>query len=89
MKRKHGFISHQIDGIYYVVPVGNEIIENNYLIRCNETAFSIWMWLEKDMTEDDLVHNMQECYGIDQAKALIDVRKILQSLREKSLLEES
>ena len=88
MKRKKGFISHQDDGIYYIVPVGKTNEENHCLIRCNGTAFTVWNWLEEDTTEQDLVHRMKDHYGIDQSQAESDVRMILQTLREKNLLEE-
>lgn len=89
MKRKQGFISHQVNDIYYIVPVGSTSEDNHCLIRCNETAFSVWKWLENDMTTDELVQSMQQLYGIDQSQAEEDVEMILLTLREKHLLEEA
>ena len=89
MRRKKGFISHQADGVHYIVPVGKASTENHCLIRCNGTAFSVWNWLEEDTTEWELVHHMRDRYGIDQSQAENDVRMILQTLRNNNLLDES
>ena len=89
MKRKPGFISHQVKDIYYIVPIESASKNNHCFIRCNETAFSVWEWLEKDKTEIELVQSMQKRYSIDQSQAEEDVQMILQALRAKHLLEET
>lgn len=47
----------------------------------------VWTWLERPMTEDDILERVVERYDITQERARADVRRFLRELRRKSLVE--
>ena len=86
MKLKSDFITQEIDGTQFLVPVGGSSI--NGLARSNKSAAFIVDLLKEETTLDAIVDTMCAKYDADRATIAADVREILDKLRMLGALEE-
>ena len=87
MKLKTEFITHEIDGVQYLVPVGGEAFSG--LVRSNAAAAFILDCLREDITEEQIVDKMCRRYDAPREVIAADTAKCLNTLREIHALEES
>ena len=86
MKLKPDFMTHEIDGTQFLIPLGGEAFSG--VIRSNETAAFIVDALADDVTEEQLVERMLKEYNASREDAEEDVRSVLATLRSVGALEE-
>ena len=86
MKLKSDFITQEIDGTQFLVPVGGSSI--NGLARSNKSAAFIVDLLKEETTLDAIVDAMCAKYDADRDTITADVRTILDKLRLLGALEE-
>ncbi len=86
MKLKQDFLTHEIDGTQFLVPVGGESFQG--VIRNNKTAAFIVDCLKDHTTLDEIVQAMCEKYTVDRETVTADVEEILEKLRGIGALEE-
>lgn len=86
MKIKEGFILKEIANQYVVVPIGNQAINFNGMLRLNKTAKLLFEALSEEKDVNDLVILLQEHYDIDEKTALRDVKDFLTVLTSKDIL---
>ena len=86
MKLKSDFITQEIDGTQFLVPVGGSSI--NGLARSNKSAAFIVDLLKEETTLDSIVDAMCAKYDADRDTITADVRTILDKLRLLGALEE-
>jgi Coenzyme PQQ synthesis protein D (PqqD) len=86
MKIKEGFILKDVANQYVVVPIGNEAINFNGMLRLNKTAKLLFEALREEKEIDDLVLLLQEHYDINKDDALRDVKDFLKVLESKNIL---
>ncbi|MBQ8987432.1 MAG: PqqD family protein [Lachnospiraceae bacterium] len=86
MKLKSDFITQEIDGTQFLVPVGGSSI--NGLARSNKSAAFIVDLLKEETTLDAIVDAMSSKYDADRDTITADVRTILDKLRLLGALEE-
>ena len=86
MKLKDGFITHDIDGTQFLVPVGGEAFSG--LVRSNASAAFIVECLKEDTTEEAIVDKMCLKYDAPRATIAADVAEIINTLRGINALEE-
>ena len=86
MRLKNVFIIQVIDGVQYLVPVGEEQFSG--MLRNNKTAAFIVDRLKEETTEEAVVNAMFEKYEAPRDEIAADVKEILSTLRSVGALEE-
>ena len=86
MKLKDSFITHEIDGTQFLVPVGADDFSG--MVRSNETAAFIVNCLKEDISEDGIVDAMCAEYNAPREVIAADVKVILDKLRSVNALDE-
>lgn len=86
MRLKNDFIIQVIDGVQYLVPVGEEQFSG--MLRNNKTAAFIVDRLKEETTEEAVVNAMFEKYEAPRDEIAADVKEILSTLRSVGALEE-
>jgi len=86
MKLKDGFITHDIDGTQFLVPVGGEAFSG--LVRSNASAAFIVDCLKEDTDEETIVDKMCVKYDAPRATIAADVADIIRTLRGIGALED-
>ena len=85
MKIKGDYLLDTIGGEKMAVPI---TVNDGGLIRLNEVGAFLWEKLQGGTTEADLVKALTSEYDVKEEKATADVKKFLEKLRTKGLLEE-
>ena len=86
MKLKADFITQDIDGTQFLVPVGAENF--NGIVKSNETAAFIVDCLKEEISFDAIVDKMCEKYDAPRDVIASDVTEILSVLRKINAIEE-
>ena len=86
MKLKSDFITQDIDGTQFLVPVGAESFSG--IVKSNKTAAFIVNCLKKETTEDEITDLMCEKYDAPREKIAADVAYVIKTLREIDAIEE-
>ena len=90
MKQKQGFVLREVCGETVIVGEGVGTINFGKLISLNETAAMIWRKATElgDFTAEQLAEALCGTYDVDYARALEDVRRLLETWQETGLLED-
>lgn len=88
MKIKGDYLLDTIGGEKMAVPITVNDGGLAGLIRLNEVGAFLWEKLQGGTTEADLVKALTSEYDVKEEKATADVKKFLEKLRTKGLLEE-
>ena len=88
MKIKGDYLLDTIGGEKMAVPITVNDAGLAGLIRLNEVGAFLWEELQGGTTEADLVKALTSEYDVKEEKATADVKKFLEKLRTKGLLEE-
>ena len=86
MKLKEDFVTQDIDGTQFLVPVGAEAFSG--IVRSNKTAAFIVNCLKEETTEEKIVDAMCNKYAAPREEIAADVKEILDTLRKINALEE-
>ena len=86
MKLKDSFMTQDVDGIQFLVPVGQEFFSG--IVRSNPTAAFIVNQLKRDTTEEAIVEAMCREYDAPREQIASDVAEILSTLRRIRALDE-
>ena len=87
MKLKPDFITQDVEGTQFLVPVGADAFVG--IVRSNETAAFIVDLLKEETSEEKIIDAVYEKYDAPRAVITGDVRKILSTLRSIHALEEA
>ena len=89
MRQKQGFTLREVCGENVIVAEGIETVDFSKLISLNETAAMIWKKAKElgDFTAEQLAEALCGTYDVDYARALEDVRRLLETWQETGLLE--
>lgn len=85
MKIKGDYLLDTIGGEKMAVPI---TVNDGGLAGLNEVGAFLWEKLQGGTTEADLVKALTSEYDVKEEKATADVKKFLEILRTKGLLEE-
>ena len=88
MKVRNGYVLREIVGEYFIIPIGDESINNNRMITVNETGKILWDALQKDISFDGLMKIMLDTYDVDEQTLRADVDEFLTKIRDAGLLED-
>lgn len=86
MKLKGNYLTQNINGTQFLVPVGEGAFSG--MVRCNDTAAFIVDRLRRETTADAIVEAMCAAYDAPKETIAADVKKILDILRSVGALEE-
>ena len=86
MKLKPNFITQDIDGTQFLIPIGGEAF--NGIVRSNEPAAFIVDLLKEETNENALVAAMCAEYDAPREVLAADVAAVLEKLRSIGALEE-
>lgn len=87
-KLKEGFVVRKIGGQIVAVPVGRQTSEIHGMIALTESAELLWNALKDGAEESELVKIITDTYEVDESRALEDVKKFIQGLKEQGALYE-
>lgn len=86
MRLKDDFITQDIDGTQFLVPVGAEAFSG--IVRSNPTAAFIIDCLKEETTAEKIVDAMCAKYNAPREEISADVEEVLNTLRGINALEE-
>ena len=85
MKLKQDFVTQEIDGTQYLIPVGGEAFSG--VVRGNETVAFLVELLKQETTQEALVDAMASEYDAPREVLASDVARVLDVLREVGALD--
>ena len=86
MRLKKEFITQEIDGAQFLVPLGTEGFQG--VVRGNKTAAFVVNCLKEETTEEKIVDAMCAKYEAPRDQIAADVEKALAILRKINAVEE-
>lgn len=86
MKLKNEFTLREIAGDYIVVPTGENYLDFGAVISLNESGAFLWKMLQENKSEDELIADLVNEYGIDNTTATEDVSDFIGLLNTHGLL---
>lgn len=88
MKIVKGFEIKEIADNYVAIPTQDNIVDFSSIIMLNETSAFLWLKLENDLTEDELLSALLAEYDVDEKTAKEDVSKFISELKAAGVLED-
>ncbi len=86
MKLNEQFFLQEIDGLWYLVPLGGEAFSG--IVRTNETAAFVIERLREETSEAALIDAMAAEYDAPREVLAADVARVLDTLRSLNALDE-
>ena len=87
MKIKEGYVLRQVAGLWVVLPLAEETVNFNGMIKLNDCGALIWKNLERGCELDGLVNAVLSEYRITREQALADVTEFVENLSKVGCLE--
>ena len=75
MKIVNGFEIKEIADNFIAIPTQDNIVDFSSIIMLNETSAFLWLKLENDLTEEELVAALLAEYDVEEKTAREDVSK--------------
>ena len=86
MKIRPGFVLKDVSDVTIVVPAGAASLDFNGMVTLNETGKFLWVLLQNDTTEDELLKEMLKEYEVDEATARAGISRFVSELKKEGLL---
>lgn len=87
MRLVDGLMLREIAGSWVVVPVGERVVQLNYLMSLTESGALLWKELEKGAEVEDLKDILLKEYDVTLEEAEEDIQSFLKVLRDRELLQ--
>ena len=87
MKLKKDYVLRQVADTYVVLPLGQETISFNGMLKLNESGAMLWKALEQGADLEGLVKVLTAEYAVSQNQAWTDAEEFLEKLAEAGCLE--
>lgn len=87
MKIRDGFILKKIAGTFVAVPVRQNAVDMNAIIKLSESGAMLWSALEKGADRDDLIAALTAEYEVDEERAAEDIDRFIVRLQDAGVLE--
>lgn len=87
MKLKKDYVLRQIADTYVVLPLGQETISFDGMLKLNESGALLWKALETGADIDGLVHALKAEYIVSDAQARADAEEFLLKLAKAGCME--
>lgn len=88
MKIVNGFEIKEIADNYVAIPTEGNVVDFSSIIMLNETSAFLWLKLEQDLTEEELLSALLAEYDVDEKTAKEDVSKFISELKSAGVLED-
>ena len=88
MKLKKDYILRQIADTYVVLPLGQETVSFDGMLKLNESGALLWRALESGADIDGLVKALQAEYIVSDAQARADAEEFLFKLAKAGCVED-
>ncbi|MEE0969933.1 MAG: PqqD family protein [Clostridia bacterium] len=89
MKISDNFVVRKIGDSYYAVPLEKNPSIGNGMLKLNETAYFIWKKFEEGLEAASVAKLVCDEYAVDKDKAMEDVKRFSEKLKEVGALEGS
>jgi len=87
MRIRKNIMMTELGDDYVAIPVSGD---KSFMIRMNETAAEIWRGIEDGLNEQQIADRLREKYDqVDNETALNSVRKVVEDLKQKGILEDN
>ena len=87
MKIKQGYVLRQVADLWVVLPLAEETVNFNGMIKLNECGALLWKELERSCELEGLVDAMLAEYRVSREQARTDVAEFLENLSKVGCLE--
>ena len=87
MKIKEGYVLRQVAGLWVVLPLAEETVNFNGMIKLNDCGALIWKNLERGCELEGLVDAILSEYRITREQAQADVTEFVENLSKVGCLE--
>lgn len=87
MRIKENFVLRQVADVWVVLPLGEETLKFNGMIKLNESSVLLWRTLENGSSREELATVLTNQYDVARDRALRDVDTFLQKLTEVGCIE--
>ena len=87
MKITENFIVKNIAGECVALPMTEDFVDFNKMIKLNETAELIYNCIAKNMDIDSIVLELTKTYNVDEHIARIDTNACIDSLVKLGIIE--
>lgn len=87
MRIKEGYVLRQVADLWVVLPLAEETVNFNGMIKLNECGALLWKELERGCELDGLVDAVLAEYRVTREQARTDVAGFLEKLSEVGCLK--
>lgn len=87
MKIKEGYVLRQVADLWVVLPLAEETVNFNGMIKLNDCGALLWQALERGCEIDGLVEAVLAEYRVSRDQARTDVVQFLENLSKVGCLE--
>ncbi len=87
MKIKEGFTLRRVLDECVVIANGEASKTFHGMIKLNDSAASLWEWIEKGLSEAELCKALAEKYELAPEKARDDVKSMILQMTEAGIVE--
>ncbi len=87
MKIKEGYVLRQVADLWVVLPLAEETVNFNGMIKLNDCGALLWKELERGCEPEVLVDAVLAEYRVSREQARADVTEFLENLSKVGCLE--
>lgn len=87
MKIKQGYVLRQVADLWVVLPLAEETVNFNGMIKLNDCGALLWKALERGCDAEALVDAVLAEYRVSREQARADVMEFLENLSHAGCLE--
>ena len=87
MKVKDGFVLREFLSEYIAIPIENNLVSFDGVLRLNDEAAFAFDLLKDDISEDQLVSALLKKYPADAEETKADVAQFIHKLKEAGVIE--
>jgi len=87
MKLNENFVLRQVAGSWMVLPLKNDTLDFDGMIRLNNSGAILWRCLEQGGDRDALVRALTEKYDVSIQQAAADVDEFLGILKQVGCIQ--
>ena len=87
MKIKEGYVLRQVAGLWVVLPLAEETVNFNGMIKLNDCGALLWKELERGCELEGLVDAVLAEYWVTREQARADATEFLEKLSGMGCLE--
>ena len=87
MKIKQGYVLRKVANLWVVLPLAEETVNFNGMIKLNDCGALLWKGLERGCEPEELVDAVLAEYRVSREQARADVTEFLENLSKVGCLE--